>query len=287
MQCANGLLYQNGHICEDCINKGIVCALKHKCYRNSFFQTLTLVLSIKIHRMIGIYKKVNYICLTKFNKEKLMLINKKKKVIDENKVFLKSNFIFDVPGSHPNITDRYSASNDSNRYLYVGRLDDIKGIDVVLETFSKMPNNELYVIGSGGEEYIKKYKNYTNIKFLGQISHDKVLMEMKNSSGLIYPTKLYEGQPISIIEAYMNKLPVITSNIGNANEMVKDGITGLHFVSSSADSLVTALSKYSNMNKTTVRNNARIEFDNLYSDIKGYKNLIDVYNQIINNSGGL
>jgi hypothetical protein len=47
--------------------------------------------------MTGIYGKINYICLTEFNKEKLLQLNcpGKKKIIAPEKVFIKPNFTFD------------------------------------------------------------------------------------------------------------------------------------------------------------------------------------------------
>ena len=286
MQCVNGLFYRDNHICEDCLNKGFVSALKHKCYRNSFLQTLALIISYKFHQMTGIYKKVNFICLTSFNKDKLLLINKNKKNVDVNKVYVKSNFVFDINDSKIHINAKSNVDYDK-KYLYVGRLDDIKGIDVVLEAFSNLKDCELNVIGSGGNEYISKYNNFKNINFLGQLPHEETLMEMKKSSALIYPTKLYEGQPVTIIEAYMNGLPVITSNIGNANEMVKDEITGLHFVSGDVNSLIGVMNKFKGLNKEELKMNTRSEYDNYYSYDKGYKNIYDIYNHILKNIGGL
>src|SRR5699024_8002985 len=62
--CPGATFYRDGHICEDCVSKGLMSAVKHKCYRGSKLQTLACVISTKIHRMTGIYGKINYICLT-------------------------------------------------------------------------------------------------------------------------------------------------------------------------------------------------------------------------------
>ncbi|GAB1800831.1 glycosyltransferase [Priestia megaterium] len=91
--CPGALFYRDNKICEDCVDKGLKCAISNKCYRGSRVQTLGCVLTLKIHRLLGTYKRINYICLTEFNKEKLLLLNKgEKQVIDPNKVFVKPNF---------------------------------------------------------------------------------------------------------------------------------------------------------------------------------------------------
>lgn len=73
--CPRATFFRDGHICEDCVMKGLGCAVKHNCYRRSKRQTLACAISTKIHRMTGIYSKINYICLTEFNKERLLKLN--------------------------------------------------------------------------------------------------------------------------------------------------------------------------------------------------------------------
>ncbi|RGH42736.1 hypothetical protein DW898_10750 [Ruminococcus sp. AM41-2AC] len=70
--CPGATFYRDGHICEDCVEHGLKCAVRHSCYRKSKIQTLACVLSTAFHRMTGIYGKINYICLTDFNKQKLL-----------------------------------------------------------------------------------------------------------------------------------------------------------------------------------------------------------------------
>lgn len=96
--CPGATFYRDGHICEDCIEYGLMCAVKHGCYRGSKIQTLACVISTKFHRLTGVYRKINYICLTEFNKEKLLQLNRpgKRQIIDPSKVFIKPNFTFDT-----------------------------------------------------------------------------------------------------------------------------------------------------------------------------------------------
>ena len=91
--CPGATFYRDGHICEDCVSNGLGCAVKHGCYRGSKAQTLVCVISTLIHRWTGIYGKINYICLTEFNKEKLLQL----KQIKPERVFVKPNFTFESP----------------------------------------------------------------------------------------------------------------------------------------------------------------------------------------------
>lgn len=89
--CLGATFYRDGHICEDCVEHGLHCAIKHGCYRGSKAQTLVCVVNTLIHRLTGVYGKINYICLTEFNKEKLLQL----KQIKPERVFIKPNFTFD------------------------------------------------------------------------------------------------------------------------------------------------------------------------------------------------
>ena len=281
MQCPNALFYRDGHICEECVNDGLMCAIKHKCYRNSFIQTLAIVIMTKIHHLTGIYKKVNFICLTEFNKNKLLLINKKKEIVDSNKIFVKPNFVFEEDKVDNKEEKHRNNDKEKGYYLYVGRLDEIKGIDTVLLAFSKMPDKILHVIGSGGDEYIREYSRYANIKFCGQLSHDSVMKEMKGGKALIFSSKLYEGLPMTIIESFKSELPVIASDIGNAKELVEDNITGLHFKTGNADSLIDTINKFESLDINKLKVNAKNKYLEKYCDKVGYSELIYIYDKII------
>nr|WP_106784354.1 glycosyltransferase [Lysinibacillus timonensis] len=92
--CPSATFYRDGVICEECVCKGLKSAIKYSCYRGSKIQTLACVITLKIHRLLGTYRRLNFICLTEFNKRKLLELNKgKKQIIDPDKVFVKPNFV--------------------------------------------------------------------------------------------------------------------------------------------------------------------------------------------------
>ena len=107
------------------------------CYRKSKIQTLACVLSTMFHRMTGIYGKINYICLTEFNKKKLLEL----KQIKPERVFVKPNF---VESNNQCILEK----KRENQFVFAGRLDKLKGIDLLFEAWrvmGEMPLNWLFV----------------------------------------------------------------------------------------------------------------------------------------------
>lgn len=221
--CPAATFYRDGHICEDCLKKGLRCAVIHGCYRNNRFETLACVINTKLHRMTGIYKKINFICLTEFNKGKILEL----KQIRKNKVFVKPNFV-------DNKKEIILNEKRKNQFVFVGRLDKLKGIDLLFKTWKQTEDGtgKLIVCGTGPmEEWCKKFvdENKINVELKGFIPNEEVRKIIAVSRALIFPTQWYEGFPMNIIEAYSVGTPVLGSNIGNTKNIIKEGITGMLF----------------------------------------------------------
>lgn len=219
--CPGATFYRDGHICEDCVEHGLKCAVRHSCYRESKIQTLACVLSTEFHRMTGIYGKINYICLTDFNKKKLLEL----KQIKPERVFVKPNFV-ECKNEFVSEKDRM------NQFVFAGRLDKLKGIDLLFKAWKRMGAHapKLIVCGTGPmEDWCKSFirENDVNIEMRGFVSNDEALKIIANSKALVLPTQWYEGFPMSIVEAFSVGTPVICSDLGNAGSVIINGITGM------------------------------------------------------------
>ncbi|MBR1876903.1 MAG: glycosyltransferase family 4 protein [Lachnospiraceae bacterium] len=217
--CPAATLYRDGHICEDCLNKGFICALKHRCYRGSFIQTLISAVSALIHRKTGIYGRLNYICLTGFNKKKLLSL----KQIQPDKVFIKPNFTSRVSTIVP-------YDKRDNRFVYAGRLDELKGVRELFEAWKVIEMNTeevpiLDVCGLGPlEEWCRafiKENDMKSIRMHGAVSHDAVMMAVSAAKAGILLCKWYEPFGMSVIEAFSVGTPMIVTSIGSPKELIK------------------------------------------------------------------
>lgn len=229
MVCPSGMMIRNNRVCEDCLKKGLCCAIKNKCYKNSFFYSLLLTLSIALHRMIGSYDKVDaYLVTTEFNKKILQ------NVVNTDKIFIK-----------PYYSDsEIRKLNDKKRsyYIYISRLEYLKGIQVALEAFKDMPDKKLLVLGVGPDEeksreFVRSH-NLTNVEFLGFKNKNEMIELLYNAKALVFPTQWYEGFPMTIVESLAVGTPIIGSNIGNVGTIVKHGENGLLFDFDNPDDLV-------------------------------------------------
>ena len=270
--CPGAMFYRDGHICEVCMENGLWCAIKHKCYRGSRVQTLACVMSTWFHRMTGIYGKINYICLTEFNREKLLNL----KQIKPGKVFVKPNFV--------ESEDSFNlGENQKNQFIFVGRLDKLKGIDILFEAWKRMGDTapNLSVCGTGPmESWCKSFihQNQVNIEIRGFVPNEEVRKMIANSKALVLATQLYEGFPMSIVEAFSVGTPVICSDFGNAGSVVDEGITGYKFECKSIESIIAAVEK---MKKNPLdREKIKELYEMKYSENANYEILNDIYTSI-------
>lgn len=241
--CPNGIFYRNGHVCQECVQKGLWCGIKYGCYRGSRVQTLICALSIKVHRMLGTYKKVHFICLTEFQKEKLLQL----KQVDAEKVFVKPNFI--------NWDGEIAAASERKNYvLYAGRLEENKGIKVLLRTYKELAKGnlddkekipKLIICGDGSlkkqcERYVKKH-HLENVSLTGEVPNETVKKLMAEAKGIVVPSLWYEGFPMNIAEAYGVRTPVIGSDSGNVGRLITDNVNGWKFETGNAKALAQVI----------------------------------------------
>lgn len=272
--CPGALLYKNEKVCEECISKGLNRAVRYGCYRNSRMQTLVSALSLFIHRKLGVYRKMYYICLTDFNKNKLLEANKKGKIVFlPQNIYVKPNFTYEIV--------KEECSERLNQFVYIGRLEKEKGIRMLLEAWKEISDKKLIICGSGTQEkwcreFIQK-QGMTNVDLMGQVPKDRVLELINGSQALIFTSQLYEGFPMTIVESFSCGTPVIVNDIGNGSSLVQDGVNGRKFKRDSKEDLVRTIQEW----KGGMYRETKEIFQQKFSPEKNYEILKNIYDSIL------
>ena len=284
MLCPAGSFFRDNVICEECVSGGLKCAVRHKCYRNSKLQTIVSTMILKIHRMLGTYRRVNFICLTEFNKEKLLssldsdLIPETKKIVDASRIYIKPNFTF-AEGITP------SKNQDTEEYfLFAGRVEPLKGADIAIRAFERLSDKLLYIAGTGPmleemQRYVKEHQ-LSNIRFLGYLQKEEMTERFYHAKAVIMTSQCYEAFAMTIAEAYSYGVPVIAGRVGNMEGMVKEGITGVKFRYDSAEDLAKKVREFETMDITVLKKNAREFYQNRLRPEDNYRKLIAIYDDI-------
>ena len=272
--CPGALLYRRdkdgqGHICEECLVKGIFHSVKNRCYRNSFTQTLMCALAQQFHRMIRTYQKVDaYICLSSFGKSKLSTL------LNADRIYIKPNYAPDHQVQEP-------ISHQKQYYLYMGRIEIDKGIPILLEAFSRMPEKRLVIAGIG--TYQKQMleaievEELEHVEYRGFCTGKEKEELLQNASAMIVPSQWYEGMPMTIIESYSYGTPVIASDLGTLSDIVEDGYSGFKFQYNSASALVDIIHQFENSDIQEIQDNCRRLFKEKYSEKINYHTLMEIY----------
>ncbi len=127
------------------------------------------------------------------------------------------------------------------RILFVGRLENMKGVDVLLKAFAKLRMNaqphpsagavSLRIVGDGSErKHLEKLaqdlKIADLITFVGRVSPEKVADEFAQAS-IFCGLSRSEALGNVFLEAQAAGCAVIATNVGGIPDIVNDGETGL------------------------------------------------------------
>ncbi len=275
MLCPAGSFFRDNVICEECVQGGLKCAVKHKCYRNSKLQSFVSAAVLKVHRVLGTYRKVNFICLTEFNRNKLLALGD---IVDAKKIFIKPNFTF-AEGIEPS-----NVPEQEEYYLFAGRVEALKGVDIAIKAFEQIPDRKLYIAGTGPmmdemQAYVNEH-NIQNVKFLGYLQKEDMTEKFYHAKAVIMTSQCYEAFAMTIAEAYSYGVPVIAGRVGNMEGMVQEGVTGVKFTYNSSSDLAEKVKEFEKLDRVTLKENAREFYQERLRPEDNYQKLMEIYESI-------
>ncbi len=128
------------------------------------------------------------------------------------------------------------------RYIYVGRLIEVKNVDLLIEVFNQN-RKPLTIVGQGVLKNSLHAIAKSNITFLGFIDNQELGNIYQSHDVFILPSN-YEPWGLVVEEAIYWGLPVIVSDkVGSSFDMVKNIGTGCIFKSGSFDGLAHAIAE--------------------------------------------
>jgi len=142
-----------------------------------------------------------------------------------------------------NIIPKKSTKQFENQIIFAGRLSKEKGIEILLETATQLPDNyHLLIAGSGPlEEKVQNLADKkTNVHYLGYQSKQNLLSLIRGSDLLIQPS-LEEGMSSTLLEAMACGTCILASNIEGISEIVENNKTGLLVEPNNRDELLNKI----------------------------------------------
>jgi glycosyltransferase involved in cell wall biosynthesis len=152
----------------------------------------------------------------------------------------------------------YNEKTEIKQFLFVGRLDKAKGIEILCDAFIKLkiarPDVILQIAGWGPlEGSLKaKYGHYSYINFIGPVFGERKEEIFTRNDVLVAPSLVPETFGIVIVEGFAYGLPAIATRVGAFPEVVKEGYTGYLADPNSIDKLYDAMVKISSAPLTAI-----------------------------------
>jgi glycosyltransferase involved in cell wall biosynthesis len=273
--CAEAQFLREGKACDKCLSKSKFHAIKNKCYRNSAFASMTVVVMNLLHKIIGTWnnKVDTFLVLTNFGKNIFI-----KYGIAPNKIVIKPNVIYPDPGPR-------NEADVKDYALFLGHHSVKKGVELLIDVWKDV---DYELIMAGGGPLLNKLqkqaeREHAKVTFKGPISHQESLRLLKGAYFLVLPSLHYEGFPLVLSEALALGVPVITSDSGPMPELVINEITGLLVNPGDKVDLKTkifwAISNPMRMREMGL--NVRKFFDEKYSVRNNISILLNVYNKVL------
>ncbi len=150
-----------------------------------------------------------------------------------------------------------SKPRETKRILFVGRLMEVKGVDVLIKAFSKFLENDslsdyaLDIVGDGPEldsllHLARQEQIEEKIVFHGSKQRNEIADFYANADLFVLPSKTTalgekEGLGLVVLEAMMSGVPVIGTDCGGIKETIEHGKTGIIVAENDVDALHIAM----------------------------------------------
>jgi glycosyltransferase involved in cell wall biosynthesis len=274
--CPAANFFRNGVICEECVDQNLLQSVLHGCYRNSRRATAGVALMLSLHRALDTWRAsvTRFIALTEFAKQKFIAAG-----YPPDRFAVKPNFV------DPDPQERRGAGQYA---VFIGRLIDNKGLQVLLDAWKRLPAEyPLQIVGEGPErpalEARARELRLSGITFRGRLSHAAVIETLKGARLTIVPSKLYEGLPMCIVESFACGTPVLCSKLGGLMEIVEDHTTGLQFNPGDAQDLARKVEWAWNhpFELAKMGHAARGKYERDYTPERSYHLLMGIYEQAL------
>lgn len=118
------------------------------------------------------------------------------------------------------------------RFGYIGTWIPPKGIDIALRAFQSIPPDQARLLIYGffpGYDGFDRYPqvlqtlNSPAVEWRGEYAPDRVYHILSEIDCLIMPSIWWENSPLTLHEAFLARVPVITADVGGMAEMVSRG----------------------------------------------------------------
>ncbi len=236
MGCVNGFWFTQGEECRKCSGGNFLHGVIGKCWRGSYAQSAAMAVMLTDVRRRGLAQQVRrWVAISHAQKAAHVEIGLPADRIDVVHHFLDHDAALPSPGFP---ADGYG--------LFIGRLSPEKGVDRLLEAWSKLGGNRRLVIAGDGPEMASLQARAAglgldNVSFVGFIDQSAQQELWAGAAFSIVPSVWQEPFGMVVLEAWARGRAVVAHRIGALPEIITDGVDGFLADPNDADDLAAVL----------------------------------------------
>lgn len=239
----SGALCIDGHTTEEPLHGNYWGEVRCGAWQNSVLKSAVFALAlILLHRSGWLNSVKAWVCVSDFVRDKFI-----KAGLPRERVHgLRHAW---EPMSEP------PQGEDGGYYLFLGRLVEEKGVEMLLQTWGFMATvlgdktPELRIAGEGPMEGLVRDAAARNshVRFIGMISGDAKREALCRCRAVMVPSVWWEPLGLVTCEAYDHGKPVIAAASGGITETVQDGVTGFLHVPGDVNDLMRRIAEMENL----------------------------------------
>ena len=215
--------------------------------------------------------------------DRVIVQTNKNKAYFSNKVQTKTEVIYN-PLILNDMEGKALEAKKEKIIINIGRLEPQKNQDMLIDTFKifheRYPEYKLFIYGEGS--YRKELESRVDSLGLNDCiylpGNVKDIFERLCSCEFFVLSSNYEGMPNALIEAMGLGVPIISTKVSGATDLVKDGINGLLIDVNDSDSLYDSMIKLAESEE--LRRKLSLEAVKIVAMLNS-KNICDIWEKTI------
>lgn len=214
LACINAFFERDGALCTDCVGRRITWpGVAHRCYRDSRAESLAATAIQLGHRSVNAHRAVDrFVAVSAALRDALVRAD----VVPDAKTLV----------CHNGVAEPAVQRHDGGYALFVGRIAEEKGIQVMLDAAASVPELALRVAGDGPsrEAFAEQAarRGLHHVRFLGRLERADLDAQLAGARVTLAPSIGFDPLPTAIVEAAAAGVATIGSDIGGIPEIVGD-----------------------------------------------------------------
>ncbi len=218
LACPTYQFLDHGHLCQACLGGHFYHATTHRCKDGSLANSLLATIESYAHGITHAYSPVKlFIAPSRFLRDQMTAAR-----VFPERMRLVNHFID---------ADSIEPKTEAGRgFVFAGRLSNEKGVDVLIQAVGREPALTLDILGEGpvrpALERLAAEVAPGRVRFRGRLDKASVHAAMRSAVAVVVPSRWYENQPVTILEAFACGVAVIGTSLGGIPELVNHGVNG-------------------------------------------------------------